>query len=148
MSLKNKHGKFYGLTILIIVICLISSVKINAQLVLTLEQALETANENSPNIKRALLNLERSQQYLNAQRAALKSNFSLSLNPISYNQSRTFNDLISDWNTNETLNTGGTFTVSQPIKLTDGTISLNNSFGWQKSYSEYSDRETKTFSNN
>ncbi len=147
--MNNK--KFSRLTIgilMIIGVGLITSNKSFTQTVLSLEQALEIANENSPDIKSVLLNLERSQESLNAQRAALKSNFSLSLNPINYNQRRVFNELISDWNTNEDLSTGGTFTVSQPIKLTDATLSLNNSFGWQKSYSEYSDNTTKSFSNN
>lgn len=148
MDKKNKQLKIIYLAIITLTMSAFTLSSSIAQSVLTLEKALEVANENSPDIKAVLLNLERSQQNLNAQQAALKSNFSLSLNPINYSQNRTFNDLISDWNTNENLSTGGTFTIAQPIKLTGGTVALNNSFGWQSSYSEYSGLTNKTFSNN
>lgn len=121
----------------------------NAQQILTLESALDIARTNSPDIKRTLLNLERSEQSLKAQNAALKSQFSLSLTPFSYNKSRSFDDFYSIWNTNETTESFGTFTVSQPILPTDGTISLINRFGWQNNLSEYRNNiETKSFSNN
>jgi len=148
MNQRVKKFKIIISFLMIVVAGLLTTSSSYSQNVLSLEQALDIANENSPAIKKVLLNLERSQLLLNAQKAALKSNFSLSLNPLLYNQTRSFNELISDWNTNNSLSTGGTFTVAQPITLTDGTISLNNSFGWQDSYSEYSDKETKTFSNN
>lgn len=120
----------------------------NAQQILTLEKALEIARYNSPDIQRSLLNLERSEQTLKAQKAALKSNFSLNVTPISYDQSRSFNSLYSSWNTNENTQSMGTFSVSQPFLPTDATISLNNRFSWQDNYSEFSDKRTKTFSNN
>lgn len=121
----------------------------NAQQILTLESAMDIARSNSPDIQRSLLNLERSQQSLKAQNAALKSNFSLNLTPISYSKSRGFDDLQSIWNTNTTTQSFGTFTVSQPILPTDGTISLINRFGWQKNISEFRGNiETKSFSNN
>ena len=119
-----------------------------AQQLLTLESALEIAGHNSPDIRRSLLNLERSQESLNAQKAALKSQFSLSLNPIDYSKTRSFDDFASQWFTQESLGTSGTFTVSQPILLTDGTLSLNNRFGWQKSTSDFNNVENKSFSNN
>ena len=119
-----------------------------AQRILTLSDALEIAWGNSPDIKVSLLNLERSEQTLIAQNAALKSNFSLSVTPFSYDMSRSFNDLYSTWNTNKNYQSFGTFTVSQPILLTDATVSLNNRFGWQDNYSEFSDKRSKTFSNN
>lgn len=121
----------------------------NAQQILTLERALEIARANSPDIQLALLNLERSEQTLLAQNAALKSNFSLNLNPISYDKTRAFDIYNSKWNTSETTRSSGTFTVSQPILPTDGTISLVNNFGWQNSYSENAfNEQPKTFSNN
>jgi outer membrane protein TolC len=115
---------------------------------LTLEQALKIAETNSPTMKRTRLNLIRSQENLNAQNAALKSNFSLTLNPIGYNQSREFNDLISKWNSRTTTESYGNFTVSQPIIFTDARISLTNRFGYKDSYSEYTNATTKGFSNN
>ena len=51
-----------------------SSVNI-AQTVLTLDDAIFIALENSPSIRRSVLNFERSQESLNAQNASLKSKF-------------------------------------------------------------------------
>ncbi len=119
-----------------------------AQQGLTLEVAMGIAEENSPSIKRTRLNLVRSRENLNAQRAALKSNFSLTVNPLEYTHNREFSDLVSQWNTRETTASFGTFRISQPIVATDATISLNNRFSWQNSYSEYNDTRTKGFSNN
>jgi outer membrane protein TolC len=121
----------------------------NAQQILTLDKALEIANANSPSIKATLLSLERSEQTLKAQNAALKSSFSLNLTPFSYSKSRSFQELQSIWNTSETTESFGTFTISQPILPTDGTISLNNRFGWQDNKSEFTkNTESKSFSNN
>ncbi len=115
---------------------------------LTLEEALKIAETNSPTMKKTRLSLVRSQENLNAQNAALKSSFSLSINPIGYSQNRTFNELISEWNSTKTTESFGLFTVSQPIVLTDARVSLTNRFGYTDSYSEYSDKTTKGFSNN
>jgi outer membrane protein TolC len=114
---------------------------------LTLDEALKVAETNSPTMKRTRLSLVRSQENLNAQNAALKSQFSLSVNPIGYSQNREFNDLISEWNTTRTTESFGLFTISQPIVLTDARVSLNNRFGYKDSYSEYTDKTTKGFSN-
>jgi outer membrane protein len=145
MKIKTNKKIRVGLIILILLSNMLSS---NAQTGLTLEQALSIAETNSPTIKKTRLNLIRSQENLNAQNAALKSNFSLTVNPIGYNQSRNFNDLISKWNTTTTTTSYGVFTVSQPIVLTDARISLTNSFGYTDSYSEYANITTKGFSNN
>lgn len=115
---------------------------------LTLEQSLAIAEENSPSVKRTRLNLIRNQENLNAQNAALKSNFALVLNPISYTQNREFNELISGWNSRKNTESFGNFTISQPIVLTDARISLNNRFGYYDSYSEFTNTTSKGFSNN
>jgi outer membrane protein len=132
-------------TLFLLIIC--NPVGISQQ-GLTLEQALNVAESNSPTMKKTRLSLIRSQENLNAQNAALKSNFSLTLNPIGYTQSREFNDLISKWNSRTTTESYGNFTVSQPIVLTDARISLTNRFGYKDSYSEYTNTTTKGFSNN
>jgi len=121
-----------------------------AQQILTLDRTMEIAMKNSPEIQSSLLSLEESQESLNAQKAALKSQFSLNLKPISFSRNRSFDDYYSKWYTNESLGSSGTFTVSQPILWTDGTLSLVNKFGWQKSKSEtYSNNaEDRSFSNN
>jgi outer membrane protein TolC len=121
---------------------------VSAQKGLTLEQALSIAETNSPTMKKTRLNLIRNQENLNAQNAALKSNFSLSVNPIGYNHTRTFNDLISKWNSTKTTESYGLFTISQPIVLTDARISLQNRLGYRDSYSEFNNVTTKGFSNN
>jgi outer membrane protein len=115
---------------------------------LTLEQSLVVAESNSPTMKKTRLNLIRSQENLNAQNAALRSNFSLTLNPLSYTQNREFNELISDWNSRTTTESYGNFTISQPIVLTDARITLSNRFGFYDSYSEYAGTTTTGFSNN
>ena len=121
----------------------------NAQQILTLDNALEIAKSNSPSIKATLLSLERSEQSLKAQNAALKSSFSLNLTPFSYSKSRSFQDYQSVWNTSESTQSFGTFTIAQPILPTDGTISLNNRFGWQDNKSESAgNTSNKSFSNN
>ncbi len=119
------------------------------QKILNLENSLEIAMINSPDIKRVEYNLERSQQSLNAQNAALKSRFSLSITPFDYITDRRFNDL-GFWLTSETKQSFGTFTVAQPIKWTDGTLALINRFSWRDAFSENPlfETTTKTYDNN
>ncbi|WP_320168220.1 TolC family protein [Mangrovibacterium marinum] len=121
---------------------------LSAQQILTLDKAMEIAQQNSPSIRTSLLNLERSQQLLKAQKAALKSQFTLSLTPVDYSKNRSFDDYTSTWYTNENLASYGTFTIEQPVLVTDGTISLVNRFGWQKSNSTSSGLENEAFTNN
>ncbi len=119
-----------------------------ARRVLTLEDALATAMERSPRIKHSKLDLERSEASLTAANARLKSKFSLAVTPIEYSNFTQFNDLFSTWYTQETTESYGTFQIDQPIKWTDGTLSLINRFSWKDSYSEYNDERNKSYSNN
>lgn len=121
---------------------------LSAQQFLTLDKSLEIAYQNSPSIKTSLLNLERSQQLLKAQKAALKSQFVLSLNPLEYSRNRTFDEYNSNWYTNESLSTSGTFRVDQPILATDGTLSLVNTFGWQNNQNDASNITDESYYNN
>ena len=134
--------------LLITIILLFNQESLSGQKGLTLEEAMTIAENNSPSMKRTKLSLVRSEENLNAQKASLKSNFSLSISPIGYNQTREFNDLISQWNSRRTTESYGLFTVSQPILLTDARVSLTNRFGYKDSYSEYTNTTTKGFSNN
>ena len=130
---------------------MLGSASMNGQIALTMEKALEIAGVNSPDIKTSLMNLERSKLNLLAQRAALKSRFSLDLNPVTYSKNRSFDNRLSQWYTNESFSTMGTFRVVQPILWTDGSISLVNSFGWQDNKSQItssSTNENKAFQNN
>ena len=131
----------------ILIIAGFSAAQVTAQKGLTLEEALSIAENNSPSMKKTRLSLIRSQENLNAQKASLKSSFSLSVNPIGFNQNRTFNELISQWNSTKTTESYGTFTISQPIVFTDANVSLINRFGYKDSYSEYTNSTTKGFSN-
>ena len=120
------------------------------QVPLTIDKAMEIAQENSPSLRSSHMNLERYKQNLLAQKASLKSRFSLDLNPMSYSKDRSFDTFNSSWYTGETFNTNGTFRVEQPILWTDGTISLINTFGWQKNNSISGDdkRNSQVFNNN
>ncbi|HKM93280.1 MAG TPA: TolC family protein [Prolixibacteraceae bacterium] len=115
---------------------------------LTLERTLEIAYQNSPSILQSKLNLLRSRESLNAQKASLKSKFFLNVSPFSYNHNRQFDELQSTWYTSETMRSSGTLSVVQPLKATDGTLSLVNTFGWQDTYNDYSKIKTNAFSNN
>lgn len=111
----------------------------------TLERVLKIAEDNSPQLKQSKLSLIQSEQNLKAQNANLKSQFSLNLDPLSYSKNRSFDKRSSEWYSNETKSSSGTFTVSQPIKYTDGTISLNNRLSYQNSNTAGNVNET--FSN-
>ena len=93
-----------------------------AQIVLTMEQALEYSAEHNPELKNSRMSMERYEQNLIAQKASLKSRFSLNLQPLSYSQSRQFDSRYSDWYTNRSLSSSGTFSISQPIIWTDATL--------------------------
>lgn len=147
MKMKKRITK-RGRYILVFFLLIFNILYSTAQKGMTLDEGLKIAEFNSPSMKKTRLSLIRSQENLNAQNAALKSNFSLTLNPIGYSQTREFSDLISQWNSGKTTESYGNFTVSQPIVLTDARISLTNRFGYTDSYSEYTGNTTKGFSNN
>ncbi|MEL7589168.1 MAG: TolC family protein [Prolixibacteraceae bacterium] len=133
---------------LLMLLCLAPGSGLLAQQLLTIDKSLEIAKQNSPDIQNSLLSLERSQESLNAQKAALKSQFVLSLNPVEYSRNRTFDDYSSNWYTNESFGSFGTFTVSQPVLPTNGTISLVNRFGWERNVNDVNNREDRSFVNN
>jgi outer membrane protein TolC len=124
--------------------------QVKAQSIITLDQALDMASKGSPSLQSSLFNLERTTESLNAQRAALKSQFSLNVNPMEYSNSRRFDTRLSQWFTNKSMTSSGTFRVDQPILYTDGKISLVNQFGWQSNSSEIQGvtNENKAFFNN
>lgn len=121
---------------------------LNAQKVLTLEDAMNFAFENSPDIKKSKLTMDQNREYLNAQLAMMKSHFSLDLTPFEYSNTEKYNDYYSKWNTTENIGANGSLVIQQPIKLTNGTISLRNRFGYQDNYSEASSSTYKGFDNN
>ena len=146
--MKRIHWLKFPTLVLMLVIINTGFIRTYGQKGLLLSDALQIAETNSPTIKKSMLNLVRNQENLNAQRAALKSKFSLSVNPFEYSKTREFNDLISKWNTRETKQSYGSLLVSQPIALTDARVTLTNKLGWNNSFSEYNNSRTKGFSNN
>ena len=149
MNPDRKHLLFR--TILLPALLLLGSVASMGQKSLTLDLALKEAEVNSPSIQQSLLNLERYQKNLEAQRAALKSKFSLSVSPIDYTNTRRFDTRFSEWYTNESFASNTTFRVEQPVLVTDGTLSLINRFGWQSSTAVFQGQDPTTserFTNN
>ncbi len=115
---------------------------------LTLEKALEIAFKNSPSIQAAAYNLDISQHNLNAQIAGNKSQFNLTLTPYQYSNAKVFNELTSKYNIQELTRSDARFTITQPIKWTDGEITLTNVFGWQEASSSYTGSiKESTFNN-
>jgi outer membrane protein len=67
----------------------------------------------------------------------LKSQFSLTLNPIRISDTRTFSELTSSYNTQSVTKTAASFSVRQPIKWTDGTLTISDNINWQEAASSY-----------
>lgn len=60
------------------------------QIPLTIDKAMEIAQENSPSLRRSYMNLEKYRQNLVAQKASLKSRFSLNLESVGLQQEQAF----------------------------------------------------------
>jgi len=121
---------------------------LQAQKVLTLEDAMNIAIKNSPEIIKSELNMTISRENLNAREAATKSLIKFQLTPFYYDQTRSFNNLFSTWSTSETKKIYGDFIISQPIKLTDGRITLQNQLSFQNASSDFNNSHSKGYSNN
>ena len=127
-----------------------SSVTLSAQELLTMDRSLEIAVENSPDMQQTELMLVRSQEKLNAQRARLKSQFGITLDPFEYEKTNRFDQQTSEWYLNESASSGGTFSVNQRILPTDGELTLVNRFSYDYSFSESAlavDPINQTFTN-
>lgn len=123
----------------------------SAQTLISLESAMEIAEKNSPSIQRSLLNIEQYQYSLVAERASLKSRFSLTLDPFNFRNNRQFDNQFSQWFTNRELYSSGTLRVEQPILKTDGTIALINSLSWrnnQTNIAGFGENSNQAFYNN
>jgi len=123
---------------------------LEAQELLTIDKSMDIAVENSPDMQQTELALVRSQERLNAQRARLKSQFSITLDPFEYEKTNRFDQQTSEWYINEQASTGGTFAINQRILPTDGELMLVNRFSYDYSFTESafaSDPLSKTFNN-
>lgn len=119
---------------------------LRAQSIMSLDSAMAIAVRNSPDMRRAQLNLQVSQDLLNAQNASLKSNFNMQLTPIYYSHGRRFDEAFSRWRTTQVIQSMASFNIDQPIKWTDGNIRLTNRFLWQD-YETEGAPENKAYSN-
>lgn len=128
-------------------ILIFSSNAIFSQVKLTLDDAMEIALQNSPDIKKARLNMEQNKEYLNAQLASLKSRFSFEVTPFSYSKTDTYNEYFSDWYTSENKGAKGSLLIAQPIKFSDGTLILRNDFEYQDNFAEANNSNYKGYNN-
>lgn len=116
-----------------------------AQQVLTLDKALELAYEHNPSLVQTRYSLEESELNLKVQRASLRSQFSLNVSPFRYTRNNVYDSYNSTWYTSETKRSGGTLGITQPVRWTDGTISLVNEFEWQDATNKNKAQNNKSF---
>ncbi|MGL5681839.1 MAG: TolC family protein [Marinifilaceae bacterium] len=119
-----------------------------AEEILTLEKALEIAYKQSPSLIQTKMALEQQQLNLKAQKASLKSQFSLNVNPFNYTRNNIYDSYNSKWYANESKSASGSLSISQPIKLTDGTISLVNDVSWQDASNKTSGGTNTSYNHN
>ncbi len=137
VELGNDAGRArFAVTKLIVVFLLFASPHVAESRSLNLDQALGLAMKQSPTIRQAQYNLEVQELNLDAQNAALKSQFSLSVTPYSYSKDRQFYEPESKWLDQEDTESSLQFTVSQPIRWTDGTLSLVSNVRYLESSSD------------
>lgn len=81
-----KAKRIYRIMVTALVTCsfLLDGSSLEAQALLTIDRSMEIAMENSPEMQQTELSLVSSQERLNAQRARLKSQFSMTLDPFEY----------------------------------------------------------------
>ncbi len=128
----------------------LSGTSLEAQALLTVDRSMDIAVENSPEMQQTELSLVRSQERLNAQRARLRSQMSITLNPFEYEKTNRFDSQTSEWYLNESASSGGTFAINNRILPTDGELTLVNRFSYDYSFTESAyaaDPINKTFNN-
>lgn len=132
--------------ILILLFTFVSTL-MSSQELLTLSKAMELAAQYSPDLASSYMNIERSEQNLKSQEASLKTQFQLDVTPLSYAINNYFSEENSTWVNNTTFKPEGTFSLSQPILLTNATIQLSDNFGYQNIDYELVDDEIYFFNN-
>lgn len=120
----------------------------SAQEVLTLDKALNIAFQNSPALIQSKLNLEQRQLNLKAQDASLKSQFSLDVSPFSYSRNNIYDSYNSTWYTSENMGSSAKLGIRQPIRWTDGSVSLINDFSWQDASNKTEGGKNTSFTHN
>lgn len=107
------------------------------QNILTLEDAMNIAIKNSPDIIKSELTMTISRENLNALEAATKSLIRFQFTPYNYIQDKTFDTQSSSWVTTESKSVSSDLSISQPIKFTDGNITLHNVFAYRDNKSDF-----------
>ncbi len=147
--MNRKKTSRLALNVTTVLLMLLCGLRLSAQTAITLEDALEIAEKNSPRIQTSRLSLTRSQELLNAQRAAMRSNFSLTATPFEHRSSRPFNATVGDFQRDNAISSSAALRVVQPIVASDATVTLMNTIShtnvWGDRYrpggwEEYSDR--------
>lgn len=131
-------------SISIMMIALLTGASIGEQL--TLDQALRIAFANSPDMQLVSNSLDISESNLLASEAGLKSQFSLTLTPYSFSKGQEFDVRESGYITNEQTTNSARFSIDQPIKWTDGTLSVRDDIRRTESFSSsiFSPSEKRT----
>ena len=119
-----------------------------AQQVLTLDKALSIAFQNSPALIQSKLSLQQNELNLQAQQASLKSQFSLDVSPFNYSRSSQYDSYNSKWFDSKTMSSSASLGIVQPIKWTDGTVSLVNDVSWQDASNRSSGGKSTAFNHN
>jgi outer membrane protein TolC len=148
--MKGKRIYRQIVTGLIAGLMFLSGNSLEAQALLTIDRSMDIAVVNSPEMQQTELSLVRSQERLNAQRARLRSQMSITLNPFEYEKTNRFDSQTSEWYLNESASTGGTFAINNRILPTDGELMLVNQFSYDYSFTESAyatDPLSKTFNN-
>lgn len=144
-------GAKYSVSIMMLISFLYLTIPASGQTLISLESAMDIAEQKSPSIQRSLYNIEQYRYNLEAERASLKSRFSLTLNPFNFSNTRQFDNQFSQWFTNRSLYSSSTLRVEQPILKTDGTIALINSLSWRNNQTEIAgigENSNRAFYNN
>jgi outer membrane protein TolC len=144
-SIRTMTGP--GILLLVSLLVIAATGSAPAQHILTLEEALRIAMENSPEIRHTRLDLESNEASLRASEARLKTQFRFRLGDISYRNTNQFDEFFSSWYRFESYDIAGQITIEQPIKWTGGVLSLNDRLSWKDSFSEINDQSEETYRN-
>jgi outer membrane protein TolC len=147
-TIKSNNMRLLKLSIVIICLGLFSSPSQAQKKVLSLNDAINIAAKNSPDIQVSRLGMVRNQELLNAQIYGLKTRFNLEVSPFAYSRESKFVEVLTQWNTTQLMRSSGTFSVVQPIKATDGTVSLINSLSYQDFNNITDNTQQRGFDNN
>ena len=132
----------FTLLLLLVAGAFTSSLSAQDTLVLTLEKALELANQQSPELMSSRRALQQSERQMVMNKADLKPNLRLSFTPFSYDRRNAFAEHNSRYNLTESMSSSIGLSVSQKVKFTGGTLNLSEGINW----SDYKNKSTNTFS--